>query len=160
MDPVKFNGPGEDDQSGAPPKLVAALKQLQPRRLFVPPSVDDAVLKVARRHLTKPESTRFRSFRKWSLWPGFATACVLLAALAWIVTKQVWTPHDQTIFAREDLNRDGRVDILDAFQLARQLESGPKPAEALDLNGDGMVDRRDAEIIAAHAVKMTKGGRS
>jgi Dockerin type I domain len=133
---------------------------LQPRRVFVPPSVDDAILKAARQHLAKPETTRFRGFRQWLLWPGFATACVLLAALAWIVTKQVWTAHDQPTFAREDLNHDGRVDILDAFQLARQLETGPKPAPALDLNGDGVVDRRDAEIIVAHAVTMRQGGRS
>jgi Dockerin type I domain len=160
MDPMKLNGPGEDDQSEAPPKLVAALKQLQPRRVFVPPAVDDAVLKAARRHLAKTESTRFCGFRRWLLWPGLATACLLLAALGWTITTQVRTAHDQPIFAREDLNHDGRVDILDAFQLARQLESGPKPAAALDLNGDGVVDRRDAKIIAAHAVKMTKGGRS
>ena len=62
--------------------------------------------------------------------------------------------------AREDINRDGRVDILDAFQLARELGSGQKPAPGLDLNGDGVVDSRDVEIIAVQAVKLGKGGRS
>jgi hypothetical protein len=63
-------------------------------------------------------------------------------------------------YAREDVNRDGRVDILDAFLLARQLQSGDNPGSSLDLNGDGVVDHRDAESIAAKAVKLEKGGQS
>ena len=63
-------------------------------------------------------------------------------------------------YVREDLNRDGRVDILDAFQLARQLQSGNDPGAGSDLNSDGEVDRRDVEIIAAQAVRLEKGGRS
>ncbi|MCL4785299.1 MAG: hypothetical protein KJ070_00695 [Verrucomicrobia bacterium] len=52
------------------------------------------------------------------------------------------------------------MDILDAFLLARHLQSGDKPELNLDLNGDGVVDHRDAETIAAEAVKLEKGGRS
>jgi hypothetical protein len=64
-------------------------------------------------------------------------------------------------YAREDLNRDGLIDIRDAFQLARELESGRAQAPALDFNGDGAVDRADADAIAAEAVSLARtGGRS
>jgi hypothetical protein len=67
--------------------------------------------------------------------------------------------HEPTL-AREDLNRDGRVDILDAFALSRQLRDGKASSTGLDLNGDGVVDERDAEVIAARAVRLEKGDRS
>jgi len=63
-------------------------------------------------------------------------------------------------FAREDINRDGTVDILDAFALARQLKTRTISNPTLDLNRDGIVDERDMQIIAAEAVKLAKGGRS
>jgi hypothetical protein len=61
-------------------------------------------------------------------------------------------------FAREDLNHDGRVDILDAFQLARELKSGKAPK--MDLNADGHTDASDVEVLARRSVSLEKGGRS
>jgi hypothetical protein len=52
------------------------------------------------------------------------------------------------------------VDILDAFALARQLKSGLVPGPGQDINGDGVVDERDVETIAAQAVRLQKGGHS
>src|SRR5262249_30206563 len=63
-------------------------------------------------------------------------------------------------YSREDLNRDGKVDILDAFILARKLQGAPVSDRTLDLNGDGLVNQRDVEIIAVHAVSLEKRGRS
>jgi hypothetical protein len=63
-------------------------------------------------------------------------------------------------FALEDLNRDGQIDILDAFVLARQVKQGDSPDKRLDLNGDGVIDEKDVATIAAHAVKLETGGRS
>jgi hypothetical protein len=61
---------------------------------------------------------------------------------------------------REDLNGDGKVDILDALMLAKKLQSAPSSDLQLDVNGDGVIDRRDIETIAAHAVSLEKRGRS
>jgi hypothetical protein len=84
-----------------------------------------------------------------------AAAVVLMAWLARPLLDRTSAPlAGQRV---EDLNRDGRIDILDAFALARQVEHGEKPGRQLDLNGDGMIDRRDAELIAAHAVSLEKG---
>lgn len=145
------------EEPAAPPKLVAALKEPPPRRVLVPPTVDQAVLHAARQHLIKPQRSGTGLLRSWLVWPAMATACLLLIGLIYFFMKPTGKAPG---FALEDINHDGRVDILDAFQLARELQSGAKPAPGLDLNGDGVVDQRDAALLAAHAVKLEKGGRS
>ncbi len=147
-----------NDENGlhAPEKLVAALKNIPRERLFVPPAIDRAISSAARQHLEKPAASR-KIFSRWLLWPALATTCVALAAIAFVLTSR--SPGKPTL-AREDLNHDGHVDILDAFALARQLRDGKAAPAGLDLNGDGIVDRRDADIIAAHAVRLEKGNRS
>ena len=144
----------DGEEPKAPAKLVAALKEPPARRLFVPPSVDIAVLRAAQQHFARRQPVVTRFLRPWILWPTAATACLALAGL---VCFGPHSSHQQ--FAREDINRDGRVDILDAFQLARETQTGAKPAAA-DFNSDGLVDRRDAELIATHVVKLEKGGKS
>jgi hypothetical protein len=147
---------GEEPQ--APPKLAAALKELPARRVFVPPAVDQAVLRAARRHLAGPERSGFERFRVWLGWPAVAAAgLALLVLIGVFATGPIGSRRS---VAREDINGDGQVDVLDAFQLARDLPAGRQPAPDLDLNGDGAVDRRDVEALAARAVKLEKGGRS
>lgn len=143
----------DGEELKAPDKLVAALKEPPARRVFVPPPVDAAVLRAARQHFATPERKRF--FRPWLLWPTVATACIALAGLTYFISRP-----DAPQFARDDMNHDGRVDILDAFQLAREAQSGSKPEAIADLNHDGIVDRRDAELIATRAVRLEKGGKS
>jgi dockerin type I repeat protein len=142
---------GEEPQ--APARLVAALKEPPARRVFVPPVIDESILNSARRHLAGPASSpgRFTVLRSW-LWPGIATACLVLFGLNYFIGR---SNRDVA-----DVNRDGQVDILDAFQLARGVQRGEKSVSEMDLNGDGIVDQLDAEIIAARAVKLDKGGRS
>src|SRR6185369_1280179 len=59
-------------------------------------------------------------------------------------------------FTREDINRDGRVDVLDAFALARRIETGGTLDPRWDINGDGRVDRADVNVIAARAVNLAQ----
>jgi hypothetical protein len=128
--------------------------------VFVPRTADEVVLRAARKHFASAQRRGPNTFALWHRWLGFATACVLGCAAA------LWFAHPRSslnrapAYDREDLNRDGRVDILDAFQLARQLQSGDRPVPGSDFNGDGLVDHRDADTIAAQAVKLEKGGRS
>jgi hypothetical protein len=145
----------DGEEPTLPPTLAAALKELPARRVFVPPTVDEAVLRAARRQLAPRPRAGLGWLRVRFAWAAIAAACLALIGLIYFFGK---TSRDAEL-AREDLNHDGRVDILDAFQLARELRSGEKQA-GRDVNGDGVVDERDAALIATHAVKLEKGKRS
>ena len=60
---------------------------------------------------------------------------------------------------REDFDRNGRVDILDAFGLARGLEGTAAPGPEWDLDGNGIVDRRDVDLMAMAAVRLVETPR-
>ena len=53
----------------------------------------------------------------------------------------------------KDIDGDGRIDIRDAFMLARQIERGGR-RPAWDFNGDGVVDRADVDLVAMAAVRL------
>lgn len=84
-----------------------------------------------------------------------AAAAILLVGLTltgviWQQTRPAPLQHTQVA----DLDNNGRVDILDAFWLARQLQAD-KPTEAhWDLNTDGRVDQSDIDLVAQMAVKL------
>jgi len=56
-----------------------------------------------------------------------------------------------------DIDENGRVDILDAFKLARHIESAEVREAKWDINGDGQVNRDDVDVIAFAAVRLDKG---
>jgi hypothetical protein len=149
-----------DEALEAPPKLVSALRQLPRERFFVPPTLDEAMLRAARRTLCKPERAEFKWFHLVPLAAAVAVAICLLAPAYQAVRRSASKPNREPVWAKGDINHDGRVDILDAFALARQLQSGAKPGPETDVNGDGVVDERDVAAIAARAVKLGQGGHS
>ena len=147
------------DGPAAPPKLVAALRRTQERPVFVLPSVDVTILRAARQRLAEPTPSRRSGFWTWLRWPAIATVSILVCALAYQAARPLLRPRPSQ-YARADLNQDGRVDILDAFQVAREMQSGRTPPNDYDVNGDGRVDDADVEYLAMRAVKLEKGGRS
>jgi len=176
MDKNSYRG---DEDLEAPDKLVKALATLPKERVSVPRHVDEAILREAREHLrsvgqgqeAKPPAWPWAEmmrvignflqpngprWRPVALWSAMAASFVLVA---WFTYNFA---HPASFHAPaqsvEDLNHDGKVDILDAFCLARQLERGERPSRQLDLNGDGVVDERDVAIIAAHAVSLERTG--
>ena len=140
----------------APDALRSALQNLNPPP-FIPPTVDEAILKAARGQL-RPAA---RARRRWFLARlcGAAVAFVLLVSVPILLFKRHEVARETETRYRQDLNHDGRVDILDALQVARRLDSGVTSQE-LDLNGDGVVNVQDAATIAIEAVRLDKGGRS
>ena len=144
-----------DEQLKAPPRLIEALRQASSERIFVPPAIDQTILKAAQRQLSPLRRARAR--RVW-WWTRLATASAVVVAFA-LVTAQ-WHRSANGRFGLEDLNRDGQIDILDAFALARQVKQGNSPDKRLDLNGDGVIDEKDVATIAGHAVKLKPRGRS
>jgi hypothetical protein len=165
----------------APPKLIAAFKHLPAEPIFVPPTLDESLLKAARQHLCRPQKNRTNWFRlmPWAVATAGLAAVVLLAyprakdflgfGQSRKAARHGWESTDNSgiqpqsqrpAYVREDLNHDGKVDILDAFLLARKLQGTHVSDPHLDVNGDGLINRKDVEAIAAHAVSLGKGGRS
>ncbi len=149
---------GDDQGLQAPEKLVAVLQRSRSEPIFVPPAVDETILRAARNHLAPETQARFR-WRPFLSWLAAATAVIVAVALHFARFNPS-TPTNPAAFAKEDINHDGRVDILDAFAVARQLKHGPVSDRRLDVNGDGVVDERDTQMIATEAVKLDKAGRS
>jgi hypothetical protein len=135
---------GEDDT--LPPEIEARLRQDAGRMtLLVPPAVDEAVLSRAQERFAEIRRRRSRSKTVW--WMS-AAACFV--ALAFLASSLLNAPR----FERADVDRSGRVDILDAFALARRIQQGT--AGGFDLNRDGVVDKLDVDLVAAQAVRLRK----
>jgi dockerin type I repeat protein len=132
------------DDNKMPEQLITALREVDKGRVFVPPELDAVILAKAKANLARG--------RKRTIIPWLAAAAAV--AIAAIVMLK---PMPKV---REDVNRDGRVDIRDALLLARKVSAGQAVGVNWDLNGDGKVDEADAALIAAQAVKLAKGDRS
>jgi hypothetical protein len=125
----------------------------------VPPRVDRAILEQAHRRLAKPRPLVIRL--RWAA--GVAAAAAVVAIGVALFSPQSISPG--LAEGRADVDSNGRVDILDAFRLARHIESiGPAdPTRSgatemkWDLNGDGRVDKDDVDLVAFAAVRLDKG---
>lgn len=145
-------------------------KLFAPDRL-IPSDIDRAVAEAARRHFARPQRRLW--WLKWTV-PATAAAAIALACLWW--AYQSATPSGAPMAvsqlaeeratiegqaeagaAQADIDGNGKVDILDAFALARHIE-GKQPADRTwDFNGDGLIDRRDVDTVALAAVRLNKG---
>ena len=86
-----------------------------------------------------PAALKSRVLRRRRPWLGFAAAAgLLLALLATLLVP-----------------RGRKPDIVDAYLLALQIRDG----KGRDVNGDGAVDQRDVDELAARAVRLDGGGR-
>lgn len=128
----------------APKKLIDALRAQHAHTPAVPHEVDACILAAAHRRLrTRPLVLRWVA-------AGAVAAAALIAFVAnrWVDTT---APQPET----------ARVTILDAFSLARRIESNaPRPED--DVNLDGRVDARDVDHLAMIAVALpprTGGGK-
>lgn len=131
----------------------------------VPPEIDRAVAEAAHRHLT-PTQTRFR-FIRWAWHIAAAAAVIIVTSLIFITHNPPpkvaefyegqGTRYEGQVVARADIDKNGRVDILDAFRLARNIESGRETEKLWDINGDGMVNHQDVDKVAFAAVSLNKG---
>ena len=123
----------------------------------VPEDVDRAVAEAARRHFGRQPRRLW-----WVRW-AVAAATTAAAVIVWTVYAPALrgpAPRGARIAAemkRADIDRNGRVDIIDAFRLARHIESASPTKRTWDINGDGLVNRDDVDQIARAAVRLKKG---
>ncbi len=138
------------------PEFSQDLKALFGPDSNVPGRVDRAVAGAARNHLTRP--ARKLWWLKWTV-PATAAAAIALVCVLWNGQKPASYPVAEmsTAVSPGDIDHNGKVDILDAFKLARHVESAPSMDQTWDINGDGAVDHLDVDAVAFAAVRLDKG---
>lgn len=124
-----------------PPGLVQDLQRVR-RSVTVPPEVDRLIRSGARAHLAK--RNRLRWIVGWV--GGTAAAAAAVTVMVYVNRPDRSTPTPVATRV-EDVNGDGKVDILDAYVLAKGLKS-------VDVNKDGVIDQGDVDAVAAAAVKV------
>jgi hypothetical protein len=130
--------PHDDPELRLPQALERDLRASFAARVPVPESIGATLRTAARR---RPRLVPVRPL-------------LLSAAAAALVAVSVLLVQGRAPLAREDFDRNGRVDVLDAFRLARALERGEVVPPQFDLDGDGRIDRRDVDLVAARAVRI------
>jgi hypothetical protein len=140
-------------ENEAPQRLIDALKSRYSAHVAVPEAVDRTVLLRARSRMLA-RRRRLIVLR----WSGVAAAAAASLILALTLFRN---PADKAappmVAAAEDCNVDGRVDILDAFVLAKSIEAAGAPAARFDFTGDALVDKRDVDAVAMVAVRLDRG---
>ncbi len=148
--------PVGQSRSSIPQPLSDDLGALYGPGVPVPPELDEAVVDLARRRL----AGRRRSRMVLRLARVGAAAAAAIALAVWVVLpeeREVGPPAREAVAVREDIDRNGAVDILDAFTLARHIEAAGDLRDDWDINGDGHVDRADVNAIAMTAVRLDRG---
>jgi len=132
-------------------RMAAEIRSCALPRVEIPPEVDRSVLSRARKALEERRRPRVFFSRPWA---RAAAALLVAAALGiWISTWEgipFFSGRDPG-----DIDRSGRVDIVDAYLLARRIRGGEPLDAAWDVNGDGRVDRGDVDEIARQSVSIS-----
>lgn len=164
-----------------PEEVVAEIRKRSAQSLSIPQTVDQAILTDAGevlQRITKPKR-QHTGRKQWLV--GLLTVGSLAATLLIAMVTQ-WNhagPVPSQEFARTapartdampsfdtatsdltaataaaDVDEDGRIDILDAFALARRIRTTKTELINGDQNGDGVVDGADVDLIAMTAVTL------
>jgi len=139
-------------------RLTEDIQALFEPELSVPAETDRAVLDRASRHFAGRKFVKTRRFHWVALWKVAAAAAVVIFAFSLdLHDKPQRAVYDSAIAGTDavDFDRNGQVNILDAFKLARQIELAGGNRANLDINGDGLVNRDDVDKIAFAAVSLT-----
>lgn len=140
--------------------------------IAVPADVDAAILSRFREAARKEQRVVvFPAWRRWAVPAvGFAAAAAVALSLALPHLHKgslpATAPSSSTLPAAHrsepptagtptaDVNGDGVVDIRDALRLAKLESSGGGLSAAWDVNHDGRVDALDVEAVARQAVAL------
>jgi len=129
----------------------------------IPDELDYAILKRAR-EVFDPTPPKQLRLGKPAAWIAVAASLTLIIWISDVIRSAITTSHQEANAAvmPGDIDRNGKVDILDAFELARLLDSSatstpPTTTHINDFNTDGYVDSLDVEAIAMKAVTLPQG---
>lgn len=121
-----------------------------------------AAVRSADRKRARPRRTIYFS------WPGWvAAAAMVLIAVG--VTMSVRRREARTVASRltdaaadttdtMDIDRDGTIDIVDAYLMSRRLGTRAEAPPSWDFDRDGAVGEADVKAVAMQAVALADGG--
>jgi hypothetical protein len=132
-----------DDQFELPSEIRTRLAQQDRAASLLTPDADRSVIESARRQFAA-SGARGGTARRWA---APAVAATLIIALS-VLIPYAERGRDLPAVA-DDVDGSGRVDILDAFALARARESTPDA-----------VDERTVQSLARRIVALNGGGAS
>ena len=147
----------EDLNLKVSPKFKADLSILFESQHSIPPEVDRAILDRACVKLIRPQRRHSIIRRIGTI---AAAAAVIIIAFSLDLTKKSQTSMPSSnvaVIQSIDIDQSGRVDILDAFKLARHIESADLPESSWDVNSDGIINQDDVDFVALAAVRLDKG---
>ncbi len=133
------DGPHDESQPQIPQGLAEAIRSLDGGGA---PPMSAALRSEAERRLSGSGRAR--------VWRYVGAAGAIAAALLLIV----WMLPSARAPIPGDVDRSGHVNILDAFAIARALDHGGALDPAWDMNGDGVVDQRDVDVVAMRSVSL------
>jgi len=142
-----------EPQVEAPQSLAHDLARVFGSAPSVPASVDDKVMTMARKRFARVR--RVRTLVRLGGVAAAAAAMFLAVVIFGMREKDVASRATLQPAAREDIDANGSIDILDAFALARSVDAGRGRAE-WDVTGDGAVDRGDVDAVARVAVSLSR----
>ena len=152
------------DPPEVPAALAEALGGLYRAGPSIPVEIDRAILNEARAGYA-----RRRRFWLAARAVGAASAAAAAIVIAVVAYRGNGPDHPGPVAATQgtagavpgDVDGSGRVDVLDAYALAKKVEAKATPGRGDDVNGDGVLDRADVDRVAAMAVSVgdENGGR-
>lgn len=157
-----IDGRGQPDNSDdyseviVPQGLRDDLAALYGERVAVPAEVDAAILGMGQRRFAARRRRRRLVVR---VGQGLAAAAAI-GLVVWAVRPGAGPRVERVAKVAAvpgDVDGDGQVDILDALALARRIEAGESLGSDWDLNGDGVVDGADVDVVAMRAVSVSQG---
>ncbi len=135
-------------------RLKSDLKTIFKSEQKVPLEIDRAILDKASQKLVSPRNHFY--ILRWA-GPVAAAAAILICTYVFVNQKAPVAKLQTSVKSNIDIDSSGRVDILDAFKLAKQIQTENTVDIKWDINGDGRVDDDDVQIIAYAAVSLNKG---
>jgi predicted anti-sigma-YlaC factor YlaD len=149
-------------------KNLAANLVRPAEKIDVPAELDERLLREAREQgasVRRKLHDRRRPVTLLRVLPWAAAACLVLGLGALLAVRTLRqtagvapsapAPVAPVVVAAgpNDLNSDGRVDVIDAYLVALAVDR-ERTSAAMDRNGDGKVDRADAERLVLAAVSL------
>lgn len=161
MDPTPRKSQSHRPHRDDSPRLSAELRALYTPRTPIPDSVHDEL-----KHQARTGLDDLKRSRRWGGLGVIAAAAMIVFAFQLVLHQMATGPRHETpsqpaqmtiVAPREDIDGNGRVNILDAFVLAKRVNASTNIDPAWDINADGKVNAQDVDAVAQAAVQL-KGG--